>query len=547
MVLTADDGHRTVYSDMFPLIQRLKIPVTLFIYPSAISNADYAMTWAQLAEMKASGLVDIQSSHLLASQFQRREASVSAPAAYEKFTQDQLLKSKAVLEQRFGEKVTSWPGRSASRRSARSVGAGGGLCRGVHDRTPSGDAVRQDHGAAALHRHQPRPRRTLRVASGSIKMKNVLRPLLAAAALFLVPVAAAHAQDTDRGEGCRGEAGPGQGGGARRRAGRHHPRPRDRRSDRRRHRHGGRQDGADRREGPLSRPRRYQPLQVRAVGYGRSAVAASDAGPPTTELAPLRPKALYLTVYGIGAPFLLDPALDVIEKSGLKCAGHRSQRRSRPHPLSQPAAACRQDRGAKTAHHSRPEGARDQSQEQGHLPDCPHRRVQGRPAGRGASAVGDPNRGRRPVEGPRGLAWIDPSRQRGVGLHLERRRGGRRGRLRRDPVRLHPLPRHRRPCLRQCVRRERRVAAITGFLSRGAQAPHAATMCSRQWIPSATSAGTRTTPASARGSKTLPRRSTSSRPCSIRPGFQFGILGYPPPPQSGPKPVRNRPPLAGRM
>ncbi len=29
----------------------------------------------------------------------------------------------------------------------------------------------------------------------------------------------------------------------------------------------------------------------------------------------LRPKALYLTVYGIGAPFLLDPALDVIEKS----------------------------------------------------------------------------------------------------------------------------------------------------------------------------------------------------------------------------------------
>src|SRR5437867_3535530 len=33
VVLTADDGHRTVYSDMFPLIQRLKIPITLFIYP----------------------------------------------------------------------------------------------------------------------------------------------------------------------------------------------------------------------------------------------------------------------------------------------------------------------------------------------------------------------------------------------------------------------------------------------------------------------------------------------------------------------------------
>jgi peptidoglycan/xylan/chitin deacetylase (PgdA/CDA1 family) len=110
VVLTADDGHRTVYSDMFPLIQRLKIPVTLFIYPSAISNADYAMTWAQLAEMKASGLVDIQSHTFWHPNFNVEKKRL-APAAYEKFTQDQLLKSKAVLEQRFGEKVDllAWP------------------------------------------------------------------------------------------------------------------------------------------------------------------------------------------------------------------------------------------------------------------------------------------------------------------------------------------------------------------------------------------------------------------------------------------------------
>jgi peptidoglycan/xylan/chitin deacetylase (PgdA/CDA1 family) len=110
VVLTADDGHRTVYSDMFPLIQRLKIPVTLFIYPSAISNADYAMTWAQLAEMKASGLVDIQSHTFWHPNFNVEKKRL-APAAYEKFTQDQLVKSKAVLEQRLGGKVdlVAWP------------------------------------------------------------------------------------------------------------------------------------------------------------------------------------------------------------------------------------------------------------------------------------------------------------------------------------------------------------------------------------------------------------------------------------------------------
>lgn len=110
VVLTVDDGHRTVHSDMFPLIQRLKIPVTLFIYPSAISNADYALTWAQLAEMKASGLVDIQSHTFWHPNFNVEKKRL-APAAYEKFVHDQFVKSRSVLEQRLGGKVDllAWP------------------------------------------------------------------------------------------------------------------------------------------------------------------------------------------------------------------------------------------------------------------------------------------------------------------------------------------------------------------------------------------------------------------------------------------------------
>jgi len=110
VVLVADDGHRTVYTDMFPLIQRYKIPVTLFIYPSAISNASYALTWEQLAEMKASGLVDVQSHTFWHPNF-NVERKRLAPPAYERFTQDQLVKSKSALEQRLGGKVDllAWP------------------------------------------------------------------------------------------------------------------------------------------------------------------------------------------------------------------------------------------------------------------------------------------------------------------------------------------------------------------------------------------------------------------------------------------------------
>ena len=112
VVLVADDGHKSVYTDLFPLIKKYQIPVTLFIYPSAISNpsAPYAMTWEQLAEMKASGLVDIQSHTFWHPNF-KIEKKRLAPAAYEKFTQDQLVKSKAVLEQKLSIKVDqlAWP------------------------------------------------------------------------------------------------------------------------------------------------------------------------------------------------------------------------------------------------------------------------------------------------------------------------------------------------------------------------------------------------------------------------------------------------------
>jgi peptidoglycan/xylan/chitin deacetylase (PgdA/CDA1 family) len=39
VVIVEDDAHKTVYSDMLPLAKKYNVPVTVFIYPSAISNA----------------------------------------------------------------------------------------------------------------------------------------------------------------------------------------------------------------------------------------------------------------------------------------------------------------------------------------------------------------------------------------------------------------------------------------------------------------------------------------------------------------------------
>jgi peptidoglycan/xylan/chitin deacetylase (PgdA/CDA1 family) len=110
VVITADDGHQSIYTDLFPLIVKYHIPVTLFIYPSAISNAGYALTWAQLSEMQASGLVDIQSHTYWHPNFKHEKAHLDA-TAYEKLVDSQLQKSKAALQRKTGKNIDmlAWP------------------------------------------------------------------------------------------------------------------------------------------------------------------------------------------------------------------------------------------------------------------------------------------------------------------------------------------------------------------------------------------------------------------------------------------------------
>ena len=110
LAITVDDGHKSVYTDLFPLIKKYKIPVTLFLYPSAISNASYAMTWDQLREIQTSGLLDFQGHTYWHPNFKHERKKLS-PRDYENFVEMQLKKSKEKLEKELGTKVDmlSWP------------------------------------------------------------------------------------------------------------------------------------------------------------------------------------------------------------------------------------------------------------------------------------------------------------------------------------------------------------------------------------------------------------------------------------------------------
>jgi len=110
VVITVDDGHRSVYSEMLPIVTRYRVPVTLFIYPSAISNATYAMTWEQLRELQATGLFGIQSHTYWHPNF-KTERERLTPSEFERFVSNQLTKSRDKLQAEMGTGIDllAWP------------------------------------------------------------------------------------------------------------------------------------------------------------------------------------------------------------------------------------------------------------------------------------------------------------------------------------------------------------------------------------------------------------------------------------------------------
>lgn len=110
LAITVDDGHLSVYTDLLPIIRREHLPVALFIYPSAISNASYAMTWQQLVELAATGLVEVHSHTYWHPDFRDEKRRLTADR-YREFVRDQLEKPRHVLKTRLDVTAPflAWP------------------------------------------------------------------------------------------------------------------------------------------------------------------------------------------------------------------------------------------------------------------------------------------------------------------------------------------------------------------------------------------------------------------------------------------------------
>ena len=98
VILTIDDGFRSAYRVAYPLLKRYRYPATIFLYSDFV-GAPAALTWAQMKEMVASGLIDIQphsKTHADLTKFQEGESE----AAYRKRIAREVTYSSEFIKKR---------------------------------------------------------------------------------------------------------------------------------------------------------------------------------------------------------------------------------------------------------------------------------------------------------------------------------------------------------------------------------------------------------------------------------------------------------------
>ncbi len=105
VVITIDDGWKSTYTFLYPILKKYGFPATLFIYTDFISPGNpSSLTWEMIKEMSDNG-IDIQA-HSKTHQFKipwKRKGETEAN--YQKRLKQELLIPKKIIEKHTGKKV----------------------------------------------------------------------------------------------------------------------------------------------------------------------------------------------------------------------------------------------------------------------------------------------------------------------------------------------------------------------------------------------------------------------------------------------------------
>ena len=104
VVLTIDDGYRSVYTYAYPILKKYGFTATLFVYTDFIGGAA-ALSWQQIKTMNNSGVIDVESHTKTHSSlaFNTQRESI---AEHQQRIALEIESSAKVIKKRVGEKPT---------------------------------------------------------------------------------------------------------------------------------------------------------------------------------------------------------------------------------------------------------------------------------------------------------------------------------------------------------------------------------------------------------------------------------------------------------
>jgi peptidoglycan/xylan/chitin deacetylase (PgdA/CDA1 family) len=101
VMITMDDGFRSVYGIAYPIMKKYGFTATLFIYTDYVGVSGSAITWDQLREMKAAGFS--VGSHTVSHSNLTKKAEGESDQDFLARIRKELNESKAIIDKKLGQ------------------------------------------------------------------------------------------------------------------------------------------------------------------------------------------------------------------------------------------------------------------------------------------------------------------------------------------------------------------------------------------------------------------------------------------------------------
>ena len=112
VLITIDDGWKSVYTDAFPILKEMGFPFTVFLYTNYVDGGQNALTTAMIREMQKHGcsIGSHSISHPYPATVKAKRAK--GEAAFQKYLREEMGQSRKKLQQKFGGTIScyAYPG-----------------------------------------------------------------------------------------------------------------------------------------------------------------------------------------------------------------------------------------------------------------------------------------------------------------------------------------------------------------------------------------------------------------------------------------------------